>query len=107
MSGDLASALEALAAHANVNSLDASGYTRMPKSSDRDRVGLVETHNRGFASAHPPSVNITLALHQAVMRRDARFIAFLLANGADPNIPARDGRTALHLATLVRHNRCV
>jgi len=41
------------------------------------------------------------------MRRDARFIAFLLANGADPNIPARDGRTALHLATLVRHNRCV
>jgi len=42
VSGDLASALEALAAHANMNSLDASGYTRTPKSSDRDRSGWLK-----------------------------------------------------------------
>ena len=107
MSGDLASALEALAAHASVNSLDASGYARTRESQGSECAARGGASLTVWRLPIHAAVNIAVALHQAVMRRDARFIAFLLANGADPNVPARDGRTALHLATLAKHNRCV
>ena len=86
--GDLASAKLLVAAGANVNDADAGGVSAMVLAAHSGYRELVEFLLDKGADASSSTAGFT-ALHEAIMRRDERMVAALLAHGADPNSPLR------------------
>lgn len=86
--GDLASAKLLVAAGANVNDADAWGVTAVTLAAHSGFTEMVEflLDTRANANADGPGFT---ALHEAIMRRDHRMVAALLAHGANPNAPLR------------------
>jgi len=84
--GDLASAKLLLASGANVNDADAWGVSAMVLAAHSGFTEMVEFLLDKDADANAIGPGFT-ALHEAVMRRDERMAAALLAHGAKPNTP--------------------
>ena len=84
--GDLASAKLLLAAGANVNDADAWGVSAMVLAAHSGFTDLVEFLLDKGADANAAGPGFT-ALHEAIMRRDEKMVAALLAHGANPNTP--------------------
>jgi len=84
--GDLASAKLLLASGANVNDADAWGVSAMVLAAHSGFTEMVEFLLDKDADANAIGPGFT-ALHEAVMRRDERMVAALLAHGANPNTP--------------------
>jgi uncharacterized protein len=82
--GDLPSAKLLVGAGANVNDADAWGVSAVTLAAHSDFTELVEylLEQRADPNAAP---NGFTALHEAIMHRDERMAAALLAHGADPN----------------------
>ena len=81
--GDLSSAKLLLAAGANVNDADAWGISAMVLAAHAGYRELVEITCSRPAPTRAPSAAGFSALHIAIMRRDERMAAALLARGAD------------------------
>jgi uncharacterized protein len=86
--GDLSSAKLLVSAGANVNDADAEGVSAMVLAAHSGFGELVEFLLDKGADANSSAAGFT-ALHEAIMRRDERIVAALLAHGADPNTPLR------------------
>jgi ankyrin repeat protein len=86
--GDLESARLLLAAGANVNDADAWGVSAMVMAAHAGHRELVELLLEKGADPSSSTAGFA-AIHIAVMRRDERMAAALLARGADPNAPLR------------------
>lgn len=86
--GDLASAQLLVAAGANVNDADAWGVTALTLAAHSDFRELAEFLLAKGADPNRAGPGFT-ALHNAVMHRDEKLVAALLANGANPNEPLR------------------
>jgi ankyrin repeat protein len=86
--GDLASAKLLVAAGANVNDADAWGVSAVTLAAHSGFTELVEflLNARADPNAAP---NGFTALHEAIMYRDERMSAALLAHGADANAPLK------------------
>jgi uncharacterized protein len=84
--GDLASAKLLLAAGANVNDADAWGVSAMVLAAHSGFTEMVEFLLDNSADANAAGPGFT-ALHEAIMRRDEKMVAALLAHGANPNTP--------------------
>ncbi|HXD20598.1 MAG TPA: ankyrin repeat domain-containing protein [Vicinamibacterales bacterium] len=84
--GDLASARLLLGAGANVNDADAWGVSAMVLAAHSGFTGMVEFLLDKGADANAAGPGFT-ALHEAIMRRDEKMAAALLAHGANPNTP--------------------
>jgi len=84
--GDVASATLLLAAGANVNDADAWGVSAMVLAAHSGFTGMVEFLLDKGADANAVGPGFT-ALHEAIMRRDEKMVAALLAHGANPNTP--------------------
>jgi uncharacterized protein len=84
--GDLASAKLLVAAGSDVNETDASGITVMVLAGHSGFTDLVEFLLDKGADPNAAKTGFT-ALHEAIMRRDEKMVAALLAHGADPNAP--------------------
>jgi ankyrin repeat protein len=83
-SGDLESARLLVGAGANVNDADAWGVSATVMAAHAGFTDLVEFLLERGADANAARPGFT-ALHAAIMRRDTRMAAALLAHGADPN----------------------
>jgi len=86
--GDLASAKLLVAAGANVNDTDAWGVSATVLAEHSGYSELAEFLLDHGADANAAKAGFT-ALHEAIMRRDEKTAAALLAHGADPNAPVR------------------
>ena len=86
--GDLASAKLLVAAGANVNDTDSWGVSATVLAEHSGYSELAEFLLDHGADANAAKAGFT-ALHEAIMRRDERTAAALLAHGADPNAPVR------------------
>ena len=86
--GDLPSATLLVAAGANVNDADAWGVSAMVLAAHSGFGGLVAFLLDRGADANAAAAGFT-ALHEAIMRRDEKTVAALLAHGADPNTPLK------------------
>jgi uncharacterized protein len=86
--GDLASAKLLVAAGANVNDMDAWGISVVELAAHSGFADFVEFVLDKGADPNSGKTGFT-ALHEAIMRRDERMVAALLAHGADPNAPLR------------------
>lgn len=86
--GDLASAKLLVAAGANVNDADAWGVSATVLAAHSGFGDLVEFLLEKGADPNRADAGFT-ALHAAIMRRDEKMAAALLAHGADPNAPLR------------------
>jgi len=86
--GDLDSAKLLVAAGANVNDADAWGVSATVLAAHSDFRELVEFLLDKGADPKLAGAGFT-ALHEAIMRRDEKLVAALLAHGADPNAPLR------------------
>jgi ankyrin repeat protein len=86
--GDLDSARILVEAGANVNDADAEGISAMVLAAHSGFAELVEFLLDKGADANSSAAGFT-ALHEAIMRRDERIVAALLAHGADANAPLR------------------
>jgi ankyrin repeat protein len=86
--GDLASAKLLVAAGANVNDADAWGVSAVTLAAHSRFTDVVEflLDARADPNAAP---NGFTALHEAIMHRDERMAAALLAHGADANAPLK------------------
>ncbi len=83
-SGDLESARLLVSAGADVNDADAWGVTATMFAAHSGYGDLVEFFLEKGADANKSGPGFT-ALHQAIMRRDEKMVAALLAHGADAN----------------------
>ncbi len=86
--GDLESARVLVAAGANVNDADAWGVSATMLAAHSGFAGIVELLLGKGADPNVSTPGFT-ALHEAVMRRDQRMTAALLARGANPNARIR------------------
>ncbi len=82
-SGDLRWATLLVAAGANVNDADAGGVSAMVPAAHSGYRELVEFLLDKGADPSSSAAGFT-ALHEAIMRRDERMVAALVAHGADP-----------------------
>lgn len=85
-SGDLASARLLVAAGASVNDTDAWGVSATVLAAHSGFTALVEFLLERGANPNAAAAGFG-ALHAAIMRRDTRMAAALLARGADANAP--------------------
>jgi ankyrin repeat protein len=86
--GDLESATLLVAAGANVHDADAWGVSAMVLAAHSGFSELVEFLLDKGADANSDAAGFT-ALHEAIMRRDEKMVAALLAHGANPNARLR------------------
>jgi uncharacterized protein len=86
--GDLASARLLIDAGANVNDQDAWGVSATVLAVHSGFRDLAELLLDKGADPNRAEGGFT-ALHEAIMRRDEKMVAALLAHGADPNAPLR------------------
>ena len=86
--GDLESARLLLGAGANVNDADAWDVSAMVLAAHSGFTEMVEFLLDKGADANAEGPGFT-ALHEAIMRRDERMVAALLAHGANANTPLR------------------
>ena len=86
--GDLDSATLLVAAGANVNDADAWGVSAVVLAAHAGHLTLVEFLLERGADPNAAPAGFT-ALHTAIMRRDERMVAALVARGADVNAPLR------------------
>jgi len=86
--GDLESARLLVAAGANVNDADAWGVSAVTLAEHSGFGDVVEFLLGKGADPNAAPAGFT-ALHEAIMRRDEKSVAALLAHGADPNAPLR------------------
>jgi ankyrin repeat protein len=86
--GDLESAKLLVAAGANVNDADAWGVSAMVLAAHSGFAELVEFLLDKGADPSADAAGFS-ALHEAIVRRDERIAAALLAHGANPNAPLR------------------
>jgi ankyrin repeat protein len=86
--GDLESAKLLVAAGANVNDRDAWGVSALVLAAHSGYGDLVQLLLEKGADANDAAAGFT-ALHEAIMRRDEKVVALLLAHGADPNARLR------------------
>jgi ankyrin repeat protein len=86
--GDLESAKILLARGGNVNDADAWGVSAVTLAAHSGFTDLVEVLLDARADPNVAPNGFT-ALHEAIMRRDERMVAALLAHGADANAPLR------------------
>jgi ankyrin repeat protein len=86
--GDLESAKLLVAAGADVNDSDAWGVTATTMAAHSGFGDLVTFLLDKGADPNLSTPGFT-ALHEALIRRDERMVASLLAHGADPNAPLR------------------
>jgi uncharacterized protein len=86
--GDLASAKLLVAAGANVNDMDAWGINVVELAAHSGFADLVEFVLDKGADPNSGKAGF-MALHEAIMRRDERMVAALLAHGANANAPLR------------------
>ena len=84
--GDLASAKLLVSAGANVNDADAWGVTATVLAAHSGFGEIVEFLLDKGADPNLAAAGFT-ALHEAIMRRDEKVAAALLAHGANPNTP--------------------
>jgi ankyrin repeat protein len=84
--GDLASVQLLIAAGANVNDADAWGISAMVLAAHSGFGDIVDVLLDKGANANSAGPGFT-ALHAAIMRRDEKMVAALLAHGANPNTP--------------------
>jgi uncharacterized protein len=84
--GDLASAKLLVAAGANVNDMDAWGINVVELAAHSGFADLVEFVLDKGADPNSGKAGL-MALHEAIMRRDERMVAALLAHGANANAP--------------------
>ena len=84
--GDLESAKLLIGAGANVNDADAWGVSATAMAAHAGFTDLVAWLLDRGAEPNAASAGFT-ALHAAIMRRDTRMVAALLAHGADANAP--------------------
>jgi len=84
--GDLATAKLLLGSGANVNDADAWGVSAMVLAAHSGFTEMVEFLLDKGANANAIGPGFT-ALHEAIMRRDEKMVAALLAHGANPNTP--------------------
>jgi ankyrin repeat protein len=84
--GDLESAKLLAAAGANVNDADAWGVSATVMAAHAGFTELVEWLLDRGADPNAAAAGFT-AMHAAIMRRDTRMVAALLAHGADANAP--------------------
>jgi uncharacterized protein len=87
--GDLESAKLLVAAGANVNDADAWGVSATGMAAHSGFTELVEFFLARGADPNAGEPDFT-PLHAAIMRRDEKMAAALLAAGADPNEPVRN-----------------
>ena len=85
---DLESAKLLVGAGADVNDADAWGVSATTLAAHSDFVDVVELLLEKGADPNAAAAGFT-ALHAAVMHRDEKMVAALLAHGADPNAPLR------------------
>ena len=86
--GDLSSAKLLVGAGANVNDADAWGVSATVLAAHSGYTELVEFLLDRGADANAAGAGFA-ALHAAIMHRDEKMVAALLAHGADPNAPLR------------------
>ena len=86
--GDLESAKLLVAAGANVNDADAWGVSATTLAAHSSYGELVEFLLEKGADPNAAASGFT-ALHEAIMRRDAKTVSALLDHGADANAPLR------------------
>jgi uncharacterized protein len=84
--GDLASAKLLVAAGSDVNETDAWGISATVLAAHSGFTDLVELLLDKGADPNAAKAGFT-ALHEAIMRRDEKMVAALLAHGADANTP--------------------
>jgi uncharacterized protein len=84
--GDLGSAKLLVASGANVNDMDAWGVSATVLAAHAGYTELVEFLLDRGADANAATAGFT-ALHAAIMHRDEKMAASLLAHGANPNTP--------------------
>jgi ankyrin repeat protein len=86
--GDVSSARLLVGAGANVNDADAWGVSATALAAHSDYRDVVEFLLEKGADASAAAAGFS-PLHAAIMHRDERMVAALLAHGADPNAPLR------------------
>jgi ankyrin repeat protein len=86
--GDLESVKQLVAAGGDVNDADAWGVTATVVAAHSGFRDVVEFLLEKGADPNLASPGFT-ALHEAIMRRDQKIVAALLAHGANPNAPLR------------------
>ena len=86
--GDVASAKLLVTAGGSVNDADAWGVSATAMAAHAGHAELVEFLLERGADPNVAAPGFT-ALHAAIMRRDERMVAALLAHGADANAPVR------------------
>ena len=84
--GDLDSAKLLVAAGANVNDADAWGVSATVLAAHSGYTDIVEFLLDRGADSNAAAAGFS-ALHAAIMHRDEKMVAALLAHGADPNAP--------------------
>ena len=86
--GDLASATLLIDAGANVNDADAFGMSALAMAAYNNRPDVAALLLERGADPNLASSEIT-PLHTAILHRDEKLVAALLARGANPNAPLR------------------
>jgi ankyrin repeat protein len=86
--GDLASATLLINAGANVNDADAFGMSALAMAAYNNRTDVAELLLERGADPNLASSEIS-PLHAAILHRDEKLVAALLARGADANAPLR------------------